>query len=124
MTSLPETPETFEGRVSDTIRTLQIWCVILTAALVLTIILAAVGFSRSSTATTDATNITRDLKNAVQSPTHGKDIAIWCGFDTSIEADLLSYIGQFHGHVPTLKLPSLNCADIEAGEAASTRAKH
>lgn len=92
--------------------------------------LAAVGLSEASTASArarsgvaDVKALTAELKTAVQSPTHGKDITIWCGFDQSIEADLRGYIGLFHGHVPSLKLPSLNCAAIEAGEAASANTK-
>jgi len=62
-----------------------------------------------------------ELRVSERSPTHGKDIAYWCNFDVALKADLAAYIGQFHGHAPTLPLPPLDCAAIEAAEAASAK---
>lgn len=115
--------KTFEQQVANALRTLTVSISVLAVVMVATCGLATWGLV---SARSDASRISQQqaaLKAAVQSPTHGKDIAIWCGFDQSIEADLLAYIGQFHGHVPALKLPSLDCAQIEAGEAASSKTK-
>lgn len=65
-----------------------------------------------------------ELKRSVQSPTHGKDIAVWCNAINADRTYNRAFVRKVTDGKVAYALGPLDCASLQAGEAASTTTKH
>lgn len=108
-------------RVATPDRSLFLGIVALAVALLILIGLAAFGLWKAENDASELKAVVRDQQAAISSPTHGKDIAVWCNAINKDRTYNRAFVARVtHGQV-VYTLGDLNCAALESAEKASTK---
>jgi hypothetical protein len=116
-------------------RLLKVWCLVLSAALLVVIVLLAFTFSKTFTASGEAASAAAAAKSAAASNTsvlHSQEknratnVSTWCDAINGVQGELEHFVNEshfvFHGSVLMLSLPKLPCrAIIARTKSTSTR---